>query len=64
MSQEELNRYNFSGFTFGEQGDFNLIIETKTGEFSYNTQIAIELTPAERQQLISVLIKTNTKDDK
>jgi hypothetical protein len=63
MSEDKPQRYNFSGFTFGNYGDFNLIIETKTGDFSYNTQLAIELSPAERQELITVLIKATTKDN-
>jgi hypothetical protein len=63
MSEDKPQRYNFSGFTFGDAGDFNLIIETATSKFSYNTQLAIELTPAERLELISVLIKATTKDN-
>jgi len=57
------SRYNFNGFTFGRDDDFNLVIETKTGDFSYLTQFSLELTPAERQELIAVLIKgTTTKE--
>jgi hypothetical protein len=63
MSEDKPQRYNFSGFPFGDKGDFNLIIETSTTKFSYNTQLAIELTPAERQELITVLIKATTKDN-
>lgn len=49
-------RYNFKGFTFGNSGDFNLVIETSENEFGYNTKFEIELTPEERQELITVLI--------
>jgi hypothetical protein len=49
-------RYNFKGFTFGTSGDFNLVIETSENDFGYNTKLEIELTPKERQELITVLI--------
>jgi hypothetical protein len=56
-------RYNFKGFTFGNAGDFNLIIETSENDFGYNTKFEIELSPEERQELITILIKgTTTKD--
>jgi len=32
------------------------VIETATGDFGYLTQYALELTPAERQELITVLL--------
>ena len=56
-------RYNFGGFTFGSKGDFNLVIETARGDFGYLTQLALELTPAERQELITVLITSNEKKE-
>ena len=56
-------RYNFHAFTFGNDGDVNLVIETATGLFGYLTQYALELTPKERQELIEVLITTKSKDD-
>jgi hypothetical protein len=60
MSDVVKSRYNFNGFTFGRDGDFNLVIEVKTSEFGYLTQYGLELTPAERQELITVLIKGST----
>lgn len=60
---EKKRRYNFSGFTFGNDGDFNLVIETATGDFGYLTQYALELTPEERQQLIAVLIHITKKEE-
>lgn len=60
MSDEVNSRYHFHGFTFGRDNDFNLVIETKSGEFSYTTQYSLELTPDERQELITVLIKATT----
>jgi len=56
MSKEQNRRYNFTAFVFGNYGDVNLVIETATGEFGYFTQYAVELTPAERQELITALI--------
>ena len=61
MSDEVTSRYNFGGFFFGRDGSFNLVIEVKTGEYSYLSQHSMELTPAERQQLIAVLINTQEK---
>jgi hypothetical protein len=60
MSEQQNRRYNFDAFLFGNDGDVNLVIETATGDFGYLTQYAIELTPAERQALITALI-TATK---
>lgn len=56
-------RYNFNGFTFGSNGDFNLVIETSENEFGYNTKFEVELTPTERQELITLLITTKGKKD-
>jgi hypothetical protein len=61
MSDEVTSRYNFNGFFFGRDGSFNLVIEVKTGEYSYLSQHSMELTPNERQQLITVLINTQEK---
>jgi hypothetical protein len=49
-------RYNFKAFVFGNDGDVNLIIENATSDFSYNVKFEIELTPAERQELITAII--------
>jgi hypothetical protein len=57
------HRYNFKGFTFGNNGDFNLVIETSENEFGYNTKFEIELSPAERQELITILIQGRTTGD-
>jgi len=56
MSEKKNRRYNFDAFVFGNNGDVNLVIETATGDFGYLTQYALELTPAERQQLITTLL--------
>jgi hypothetical protein len=57
-----MSRYNFNGFTFGNDGDYNLVIEIKaTGGIGYNTKIELELTAAERQELIATLLTATTK---
>jgi hypothetical protein len=56
MSDKKNRRYNFTSYVFGNDGDVNLVIETATGDFGYLTQYALELTPAERQELITVLL--------
>jgi hypothetical protein len=56
MSKQKTRRYNFNAFTFGRDGDVNLVIETATGDFGYLTQYALELTPEEKQELITVLL--------
>lgn len=56
MSEKKNRRYNFTGYIFGNDGDVNLVIETATGDFGYLTQYALELTPEERQELITVLL--------
>ena len=56
MSEQKDRRYNFKAFGFGNYGDVNLVIETATGDFGYTTQYAVELTPAERIELIEALI--------
>lgn len=56
MSEKKTRRYNFNAFIFGRDGDVNLVVETATGDFGYLTQYALELTPEERQELITVLL--------
>jgi hypothetical protein len=63
MSEQENRRYNFNGYTFGDNGDFNLVIETATSQFGYSTQYAIELSTVERQELITLLLTTKGKKD-
>jgi len=57
-----MSRYNFNGFTFGKDGDYNLLIEVRaTGGIGNNAKIEIELTAAERQELIAILLTATTK---
>jgi hypothetical protein len=56
MSEQKNRRYNFNAFVFGRDGDVNLVIETATSDFGYLTQYALELTPEEKQELITVLL--------
>jgi hypothetical protein len=56
MSEKKIRRYNFKAVVFGNNGDVNLWIENATSEFGYNVKFEIELTPAERQELITEII--------
>lgn len=56
MSEKKTKRYNFTAYVFGTEGDVNLVVETATGDFGYLTQYAMELTPEERQELITALL--------
>jgi hypothetical protein len=56
MNEKIKRRYNFNAIVFGRDGDVNLVIETATGDFGYLTQYALELTPEEKQELITVLL--------
>ena len=50
-------RYDIDGFTFGEQGLFQLTIKTLSENgYGHTVELGLELTPEERQELISVLI--------
>jgi hypothetical protein len=51
------NRYDFDGFTFGSNGLFQLTVKTLTKSgYGHTVEFGIELTPEERQALITVLI--------
>ena len=59
-------RYTFGGFTFGSQNLFNLTIAIRNhaGHGTSNTvEMGIELTPAERQELITILINAGKEDN-
>ena len=64
--ENENKRYNFSGFTFGSKGLYNLLISvnnyTKQGT-SNTIEMGIELTPEERLELIKLLINADVKED-
>ncbi len=61
----ENKRYNFGGFGFGDKGlavlTIQVINHTETGT-SYSTEIGLELTPDERVELITNLVRLNEKD--
>jgi hypothetical protein len=63
MSENKTKRYNFNAFLFGRNGDLNLVIETSTGDFGYLTQYALELTPEERQELITAILTATRPGD-
>jgi hypothetical protein len=61
----ENKRYNFGGFAFGSKGLFQLTISTiNPADYgsTHSVELGLELTPAERQELITILITLNQKD--
>jgi len=60
-------RYSFGGFAFGSKGLFQLTIATisPTSEVgtTHTMELGIELTPEEIQELITVLLTRNVKED-
>jgi len=60
-------RYSFGGFAFGSKGLFQLTIATisPTSEVgtTHTMELGLELTPEEIQELITVLISRNVKED-
>ncbi len=60
---ERTVRYNFDGYTFGDNGDVQLEIYTlKESGYGYTVKFAIELTLKERKQLIKFLKTIDDKD--
>lgn len=61
----ENKRYNFGGYSFGDNGLAVLRIQvlnhTETGT-NYSTEIGLELTPDERVELIKKIITLDEKD--
>jgi hypothetical protein len=58
-------RYDFSGsFSFGSNGLFQLVFRNPTDTGGYTMEFGVELTPEERQELITTLITLNKKEDK
>ena len=57
-------RYDLSGsFTFGSNGLFQLVFRNITNSGGYTMEFGVELTPEERQELITILITLNKKED-
>jgi hypothetical protein len=57
-------RYDFGGsFTFGSNGLFQLVVRNITEHGGYTMEFGLELTPAERQKLITLLITLNTEEE-
>jgi hypothetical protein len=60
-------RYSFGGFSFGSNGLFQLTIATinPTKEFgsTHTMELGLELTPEEIQELVTVLLTRNAKED-
>jgi hypothetical protein len=60
----ENNKYEMSGFYFGKENLFNLIIRAnKPTGYGYSVELAIELTAEERQQLITLLLTAPKEDN-
>jgi len=63
----ENKKYNFGGFTFGDKGLAVLNIQVLNhaeNSTNYSTEIGLELTPEERVELITHLIRLGEKDNK
>jgi hypothetical protein len=59
------NRYTFSGFTFGSNKLFQLLINVKNYSGVGTTtslELGLELTESERLELIKLLINAEDKD--
>ena len=60
------NRYTFSGFTFGSNKLFQLLINVKNYSgigTSTSLELGLELTESERLELIKLLINAEDKDN-
>jgi hypothetical protein len=60
------NRYTFSGFTFGNDKLFQLLINVKNYSAigtSTSLELGLELTESERLELIKLLINAEDKDN-
>ena len=60
MENKMDKRYSFGGFSFGSKGLFQLTISTisPTSEVgtTHTIELGLELTPEERQELITLLL--------
>jgi len=61
----ENKKYNFGGYSFGDKGlavlSIQVLNHTETGT-NYSTEIALELTPDERVELIKKIITLDEKE--
>jgi subtilisin-like proprotein convertase family protein len=66
MENKMEKRYSFGGFAFGSNGLFQLTIAT-ISPANYGTthslELGLELTAEEIQELITVLLTRNVKED-
>ena len=64
MENKETKRYVLGGYGFGSQGlvvlDIEILNHTETGT-SYSTEIKLELTPEEKLELLTHLVKLGTE---
>ena len=61
---EPIKRYNFDGFTFGDEGDTQLEIYVlkENGYGGWTTRLSVELTRQERKELIKFLQHIEEKE--
>lgn len=61
---EVIKRYNFDGFTFGDEGDTQLEIYVlkENGFGGWTTRLSVELTRQERKELIKFLQHIEEKE--
>ena len=60
MENKMEKRYSFGGFSFGSNGLFQLTISTISNVdygTSHSLELGLELSPEERQELITLLIQ-------
>ena len=67
MENKMDKRYSFGGFSFGSNGLFQLTIATinptKEVGSTHTMELGLELTPEERQELITLLIQLQKEDN-
>jgi hypothetical protein len=66
MENKMDKRYSFGGFSFGSNGLFQLTISTISPVdygSTHGIELGLELSPEERQELITLLITLNKKED-
>lgn len=66
MENKMEKRYSFGGFAFGSKGLFQLTISTiNPADYgsTHSIELGLELSPEEIQELITVLLTRNVKED-
>lgn len=66
MENKMEKRYTFGGFSFGSRGLFQLTISTISNvDYGsiHSVEFGLELSPEERQELITILLLTEKEDN-